>query len=243
MNHSWQHHNLTAIANAWLIKIHKRTSALVSENSSWWSFLFHWHTHLPVWLNDFISGVYQFSPMIQYHFKDEVVRFWCYQDRVFIKLILEIIKPTFKHIIGDRYYHLCGPNGVKKALNAIKRALELDSYQYVIRADIKGYYASIRRQILLDQLNVHYQDPRLAHYFEQIVCVLSIKMAMSLCQQKVFHDDPHCRRFLGRCICQSSIMLLPSAKESSTSGTWTISLSSQKPSVNTSVRKSDYMTS
>lgn len=88
-----------------------------------------------------------------------------------LKCLLEIIKPTFQHIISNRCYHMRGPQGVKLAIRHIHHALQYNTFQYVIRADIKGYYASISRKNLLKQLNHHYQDPRLQNYFEQIVNV------------------------------------------------------------------------
>jgi hypothetical protein len=60
-----------------------------------------------------------FSPMTQYHFADETIRAWCYQDRIMLRLILSIIKKTFKHIIPKRCYHMQGPPGVSDATKTI----------------------------------------------------------------------------------------------------------------------------
>ncbi|MCB1827896.1 MAG: hypothetical protein KDH94_05655 [Coxiellaceae bacterium] len=68
-----------------------------------------------------------------------------------------------------------GTIGVRCATRAIKKALSLNHYNDVIRADIKGYYASIDREILLSLLHQHYQDPRLRNYFEQIVRVKAMR--------------------------------------------------------------------
>lgn len=58
---------------------------------------------------------------------------------------------------------------MKTATRVIHTALKKETYRYVIRADIKGYYASISRQKLTAQLHREYQDPRLQNYFDQIV--------------------------------------------------------------------------
>lgn len=59
----------------------------------------------------------------------------------------------------------------------ISRAVDSGQYYYAIRTDIKGYYASISRKILLEQLYQHFQDPRLRNYFEQIVNIAIDKNA------------------------------------------------------------------
>ncbi len=169
MHIRWHPVNLLTHANAWLNDIGKQVRARASENSPWWSFIFVWPKRIEVWIEQFRQGDYLFSPMVQYNFFGEVVRIWDYPDRLICKLILNIIKPTFKHIISNRCYHLHGPNGVKIAIRHLTNALSYRSYQYVIRADIRGYYASISREILTQQLLQHFQDPRLHHYFTQIV--------------------------------------------------------------------------
>ena len=86
-----------------------------------------------------------------------------------LKLILGIIRPVFHKIISKRCYHLQGPQGTKPCLRDIDKALRTGQFQYALRLDIRGYFASIDRKILLDQLNHHFNDPRLQNYFKQIV--------------------------------------------------------------------------
>jgi RNA-directed DNA polymerase len=47
-------------------------------------------------------------------------------------------------------------------------ALASGEYHYVMRIDIRSYYASIQHSILLKQRFQHYQDPRLPNYFKAI---------------------------------------------------------------------------
>ncbi|MBS0351012.1 MAG: transposase [Proteobacteria bacterium] len=47
--------------------------------------------------------------------------------------------------------------------------MNANSYHYVIRADIKGYYSSIDRRILLQQTLQAFQDPRVQLYWEAII--------------------------------------------------------------------------
>ncbi len=102
-------------------------------------------------------------------FKDEIVQVWNYLDRLMIHLLYERIKPTFKHVISPLCLHLSGPSVIKKISADIKTALDSQDYAYVMRLDIRGYYANIHHDLLLAQLQTHYQDPLLHTYFEAIV--------------------------------------------------------------------------
>ncbi len=170
---AWQSITLITDAQRWLKDLRARKNVLCSENSLWWSFVTDWPKCLHPWLESFEQGRYRFEPMSQYRFLDETVRVWQYADRLMIKLILGIIKPVIKHIISPRCYHLQGQSGVKTAIRHIKNSLVASDYRYIIRTDIRGYYESISRKLLTQQLHRHFQDPRLQNYFEQIVnCVV-----------------------------------------------------------------------
>ena len=128
MRITWQLWQLRHQAARWLKSIHKKTSARTPERSAWWPFIFSWHKRVGQCLEDFTLGRYLFSPMTQFTFKDDTVRSWYYPDRLMIKLILLIIKSTFKHIISRHCYHLEGPNGVKTAIHAITNTLALPGH-------------------------------------------------------------------------------------------------------------------
>lgn len=165
----WQLSSLISEAQHWLKGLRARHNALASENSLWWSFLFVWPQRWRSWLEDFQQGKTVFSPMTQYAFQGETVRVWQYHDTLILRLILKIIKPVFKHLISARCTHLQGPSGVKTTITHLRNCLEARPYHYVIRADIRGYYESISRRLLTQQLHQHFQDPRLHNYFAQIV--------------------------------------------------------------------------
>src|SRR4051812_283526 len=66
-------------------------------------------------------------------------------------------------------YHLHGPSGVKLATQRIKDALAINQPKYLIRADIKSYYKSIRHHILLQDIKRYYSDPSVCIMLENIV--------------------------------------------------------------------------
>ena len=99
----------------------------------------------------------------------ETITIWSYPDRMILSLILKTIQSTFKYIISRRCIHLGGPNQVKPAISQVKNALERGSFRYVMRVDIKSYYASIQHDILISQVRRHFDDPRILRYLEDVI--------------------------------------------------------------------------
>ena len=166
----WHRHPLNEWAQQWRSTLSERLGA-VGERSSWWPFVWKWPTHIHAWLTSFRAGLHRFSPMITYGFSDETMTVWCYLDRLMIHCLLKLLKPTFKHVIPVECVHLAGLNAVKTVTHAIEAALTENTFDHVIRFDIKSYYASINHEILLNQPRDHYHDRILQHYFNAIVTI------------------------------------------------------------------------
>lgn len=164
----WCVKTLLRYATAWLAK--KRLSHRgASEHSLWWDFVYRWPREIHAWVDDFVTGRYAFSTRIRFHFSDETIDVCEYRDQLMLSLLFQQIKPTFPHVISKHCLHLQGPNGVKTALRWLHNVMTAKEYRYVIRVDIKSYYASIDHKILLQQVNAAYDDPRIKHYLEAII--------------------------------------------------------------------------
>ena len=99
---------------------------------------------LPTGIQALIDGTYSPRLLRRWQFQDEVVDSLYLPDYILQHLLLQVLKPTFKHIINPNCFHLLGPSsGVKLASDKVNQALETGVYQYIIRADIKPYYSSI----------------------------------------------------------------------------------------------------
>ena len=168
INPRWNPQQLQIIAEKNIAKLRVQRGA-AAETSPWWSFIHTIAQELPQKITEFVAGEYQFEPMVTYHMPDETMVVWQYQDRLIIRLLLQTIKPLFKYIISDLCFHLAGPSGVKNAINWVEKGLSLDAYQYFLRVDIKGYYASIDRNILSEQLKNTFDDPRLVKYLDDVI--------------------------------------------------------------------------
>lgn len=165
---SWLYFALFQKAAKWYARMRKRLR-LASERSPWWDFTWYWTSSIAARLKTFRIGQHRFSPLIQYHFKDETIQVWSYPDRLALHLILKIIQPTWKYVISPLCLHLKGPSSIKNITQDIKTALNTGNFEYCLRIDIKSYYASIDHKILLNQLCSNYVDPKLRRYFEAIV--------------------------------------------------------------------------
>lgn len=91
------------------------------------------------------------------------------RDRVLLRVIYEELKPTFKHIINPHCYHLQGPHGVREASARIKKVLREKKPRYFIRTDIKSYFASISHELLIENIETHYADKRVAQLLKQAI--------------------------------------------------------------------------
>ncbi len=60
--------------------------------------------------------------------------------------------------VSDRCTHLKGHGGAKYAVREVRD--HLPDNRFVLRTDVKSYYASIDHLMLLDQLAVHIKDRR-----------------------------------------------------------------------------------
>ena len=146
------------------------------DKSLFWVFFFDWKRQASNIIQAFCEGTYRTLPLKKFHFEDETVLIWSFVDRLIQKLLLKLIAPTFKHVISPFCFHTKGPSGVKPALALLQRAMNSNKYHYLIRADVKGYYAHIQHDILIKQLCDIYQDPRLQNYFAKSPRLLSMMM-------------------------------------------------------------------
>ena len=116
-------------------------------------------------LDDFSAGRYPVQPKIGYNAFGECQPRYTFQDSLFQKLLYRIIKPTFKHVISPACYHLKRPSVIKPITHQLHDALSSKQYRYVIRTDVKSYYASINITILQAMVTDHFDDPRLVKIF------------------------------------------------------------------------------
>lgn len=124
---------------------------------------------LPPGIQTIINGTYDPRCLKRHYFPDEVIDQLHLADRIFQHVLLKQLKPTFKHVMNPNCYHLNGPTGVKYATQRIKQVLEQDKPKYVLRADIKSFYASIPHYKLVQDIEKYYDDPKVVSMLKNII--------------------------------------------------------------------------
>ncbi len=91
--------------------------------------------------------------MIELATGDEV-DLWSVRDALVLKA-LAIALPKYLHV-SPRCCHVRGHGGAKAAVRRVLSALNQNAF--VLRSDVKSYYASIDHHLLLDRLAAHIKD-------------------------------------------------------------------------------------
>ena len=92
---------------------------------------------------------------------------WCPLDRLITHLIHHQIKSTFKHVVDEKCAHMQGPSAIKGIHKKIRP--EIEKYEYFIRLDVKGFYASVDREILSKMVEETYDDPIMVAYLKDVI--------------------------------------------------------------------------
>ena len=168
MSTRWNSKSIIAIGNTLSRKWFGRYKAR-DERHAFWHFHWYWKKHKQTMVEKIINGRHGFQPLIGSMGKFTFEPRHRFEDRLALRVIWLMIKPTVQHLISKYCLHTLGPNGVHKARTWLGNVLDTHQYNYVLRLDIKSYYASINHSILYEQLETHFQDPRLLAYFKDIV--------------------------------------------------------------------------
>ena len=117
-----------------------------------------------------LSGSFYPSPITyQTSYNGTPSQFIEYTDRIAERFLLDIIRPCSPHIIHPHCFHRFGPSGSRKALSHLYKDLHSQRYHYLLRLDIKSFYASIHHLTLIDLLKQDFNDTRLLDLFERFI--------------------------------------------------------------------------
>lgn len=120
-------------------------------------------------INAMIDGSYTPRFLKRHYFSDKVVDQLYLSDRIFQHILLRQLKPTFPFVMNPNCYHLQGPSGVKTATQRIRQVLQENQPKYFIRADIKSFYKSIQHHKLIEDIQLHYDDPNVQAMLTEII--------------------------------------------------------------------------
>ena len=138
-------------AYTWLI--HRREKQ--HHNSDIWDLRANWDRELPAIEAALASGSYRLTPPTRaITHSGEEIDVWCARDALVLKALSLCLTNVLPR--SARCSHLKGHGGLKGAVRAVHA--ELSGYRFVLRTDVKSYYASIDHFRLLDRLEGYVAD-------------------------------------------------------------------------------------
>lgn len=164
----WNIEDMQAIGRELFAKVHKQKRH-THHNHEIHYMARDMNEWLQLGIQQVAEGTYHPRCLKRYYFTDEVVDQLHLSDKIFQHVLLQQLKPTFKHVMNKNCYHLNGPTGVKYATQRIKHVLQDQNPRYIIRADIKSFYASIPHFKLIQDIKKHYNDPKVIAMLENII--------------------------------------------------------------------------
>ena len=133
-------------------------------NSDIWHLRFNWNKVKPTLVKQLGDGCYQFDPLKSLINKNgETIHLWSSRDSLVLKLLtlhLSTLLPVSKLCT-----HVKAHGGLKATVNQVNA--QCDNYKYVIRTDVKAYYASIDHHLAINQLSVYIKDKALLNMLWQ----------------------------------------------------------------------------
>ncbi|WP_135505237.1 reverse transcriptase/maturase family protein [Roseovarius aestuariivivens] len=168
-------------AYAWLC--HRRRD--YPANADIWSFRRNWDAERKRLKDDLSINSFRFEALDRVSLKDgSMVDVWTSRDALVLKamsLCLAQVLPVSPHCT-----HIKSNGGAKAAIRQV--AEHLPRHGFVLRTDVKSYYASIDHHLLLDRLANHIDDKAvmnlLGQYLRRSICdggnYIDIELGISL---------------------------------------------------------------
>ncbi len=129
-----------------------------------WAFRRHWQRERPRLRAELLAGTYRLAVLSRVTLQSgEEIDLWSARDALVLKAVTVVLAQRLP--LSPRCAHLKGHGGSKGALREVLR--HLDANRFVLRTDIRHYYASIAHDLVLDQLAGCIQDGRVLNLVAQ----------------------------------------------------------------------------
>jgi RNA-directed DNA polymerase len=147
-------------AHEWLCRRRRDYSA----NADVWTFRRDWAREKQRIKDELVAGSYRFSLLSRITRRDgDEIDLWCARDALVLKAMALVLRSYLP--ASHRCAHIRGHGGAKYAVREVRDHLAAN--RFVLRTDVKSYYASIDHLLLLDQLAVHIKDRRVLNLMGQ----------------------------------------------------------------------------
>ena len=129
-----------------------------SHNNDVWEIRRRWDEIKPQLQIDLLARAYRLSPQQEIRLEDDTLELWSARDSLVLKAVSIVLTQHLRPHLSDYCHHLAGNGGAKRAVRRVWDKLK--NFKFVLRSDVKKYYASIDHYILYDQLHRYLDDPR-----------------------------------------------------------------------------------
>ncbi len=128
-----------------------RTSSSKQDHSDVWDYSRDWEENKTSLQHRVQSGQFKFQIVREVETDGQWREIRCAEDRLLIRAISQVLTPVFTDNISAECVHLVGRGGTQKAVEDVHTQLKAQPKAQVMKSDVKGYYASVDHQILLEQ--------------------------------------------------------------------------------------------
>lgn len=140
-------------ANDWLCASRRDLPA----NADVWSWRANWPREKATIQATLATGRYTFSLLTTVtSAKGDDIHLWSARDALVLKALTSVLADILP--ISQCCTHVRGHGGLKGAIRRVAR--DLPGHRFVIRTDVKSYYASIDHAALIERLKRHIRDER-----------------------------------------------------------------------------------
>jgi len=129
-----------------------------SHNNDVWDIRRNWEDIKPQLQHDLLAGTYHLSSQQEIRLEDKKLEIWTALDSLVLKAIAIVLTKHLKPHLSDRCHHLVGNGGSKRAVRHVWDNIKIHSF--VLKSDVKKFYASIDHHILYDLLHKYINDQR-----------------------------------------------------------------------------------
>lgn len=140
------------------------------DHADIWALRHRWSQTRDALLAQLLSGVYRLTPMLitaRGRKKKEALALWSARDALVLKWVALIIAPQLD--IPARCEHVKGHGGGPSSVARMTRSLVQHRWGWVCRTDVRGYYGSMNKQILLEGVFCQIKQPVLQDLITQYV--------------------------------------------------------------------------
>ena len=143
-----------------------------SHNSNIWDLRRGWTGIKPELQRTLLSGEYAFDALREIRTDADVIELWSARDALVLKALAIVLGESLDGIISKQCHHVQGRGGTKEAIRNTMDALTPGGY--VMKSDVKGYYASIDHHVLFGLAEKYIADRYVLrliwNYLRRTVC-------------------------------------------------------------------------